>query len=167
MIDKRVFYTAAGAAAILLICLSVQGCDLQKMVDVDVPTGVQKSIDAPEDVSLADSAYVWDQWQNWVSANSEAFARNIEDGKQRIALIENVTALGMGALGEVSGSFPGGALLFSGLSLLTGWFLKRPNEDKVVAKEKEDSYNAGIEKGKEIAQQLKAAINSEGTSNDS
>ena len=158
MIDKKVFYAGFAAVGILGLCLTVQGCDLQKIVDVDVPAGVQQSIDAPEDVSLADSEYVWDQWQNWVTANSEAFARNIEDGKQRIALIENVTAMGMGALGEVSGSFPGGALLFSGLSLMTGWFLKRPNEDKVVAKEKEDSYNAGLERGKQLAETVKEMI---------
>jgi hypothetical protein len=158
VIDKKVFYSAAATAAVLFACLSVQGCDLQKMISVDVPGGVQDAIDAPEDISLSESGYLWDQWQNWVDANSKALARNIEDGNERVALIENVTAMGIGALGEVSGNFPGGAILFSGLSLMTGWFLKRPKEDKVVAKEKEDSYNAGLEKGKELAKTIEEVV---------
>lgn len=158
MIDKRVFYIGMSAGLVLVTCLAVQGCDLQKMVKVDVPEGVQQSVPVGEEVPLSESEYAWDQWSNWVEANSEAFARNIEDGRSRLALIENLTAMGMGALGEVSSTFPGGAVLFSGLSLLTGWFLKRPGEDKVVAKEKEDSYNAGLAKGKELAEAIQEAI---------
>ena len=66
--------------------------------------------------------------------------------------------MGIGALGEASNAFPGGALLFSGLSLAAGLFLKKPGTDKVVAKEKEDSYNAGLAKGKAMAVAIKDAI---------
>tara|TARA_A100001515_G_scaffold52371_1_gene41360 strand:- start:285 stop:779 length:495 start_codon:yes stop_codon:yes gene_type:complete len=161
MIDRKAFYTAGVAVVVLAGSLVVQGCDLQRIVKVDVPEGVQQSVPVGEEISLADSEYAWDQWSNWVEANSEAFSRNIEDAKSRVALIENLTAMGIGALGEVSNTFPGGALLFSGLTLLTGWFIKRPGEDKAVAKEKEDSYNAGIAKGKELAQAVKDSINVE------
>ena len=157
--DKRAFYMGMSAAIVLFACLGIQGCDLQKMIKVDVPEGVQQSVPVGEQVPLSESEYAWDQWSNWVEANSEAFARNIEDGRSRLTLIENITAMGMGALGEVSNTFPGGAVLFSGLSLLTGWFLKRPGEDKAVAKEKEDSYNAGLAKGKELAETIKEATN--------
>ena len=152
MIDKKVYYIGSAAFAVLIIALTVQGCDLQKIVKFDVPKGVQGAIDANETETLSNSDYVWSQWENWVQANSEALASNISDANARVSLINDVTALGMGALGEVSNTFPGGAVIFSGLSLLAGWFLKRPGEDKAVAKEKEDSYNAGLSKGKELAQ---------------
>jgi hypothetical protein len=159
VIDKKVYYIAMAAVGVLIIGLTVQGCDLQKMIKFDVPSGVQGAIDANETETLANSDYIWSQWENWVQANSEALASNISDANARVALINDVTALGMGALGEVSNTFPGGAVLFSGLSLLAGWFLKRPGEDKVVAKEKEDSYNAGLAKGQELAQKIKEEIN--------
>ena len=158
-IDKRTFYFGSAAAAVLLVSFGVQGCDLQKMVKFDVPKEVQESINSEERESLSNSDYVWDRWTNWVEANSKALASNIEDANATVSLINNVTAMGMGALGEVSNSFPGGAIIFSGLSLLTGWFLKRPGEDKAVAKEKEDSYNAGLAKGQELAKQIKEEIN--------
>ena len=162
MIDKRVFYTGGAAVLIVGSCLLVQGCDLQQMIKFDIPGGVQSAANLPEEESIANADYVWEQWEGWVNSNSEKLARNIEDSKSRIAMIENLTSMGVGALGEVSGTFPGGAVAFSGLSLLAGWFLKRPGENKAVAKEKESSYNAGIEKGKAIAEQLKAALNTEG-----
>ena len=158
MIDKKVYYIGSAGIAFLGLALAVQGCDLQKAVKFDVPSGVQSAIDTEATQPLSDSQYVWDNWENWVTSNSQALSRNIEDANQRVALIENLTSMGIGALGEVSGAFPGGAVLFSGVSLLAGWFLKRPSEDKVVAKEKEDSYNAGIAKGEEITKTIKEAI---------
>jgi hypothetical protein len=58
--------------------------------------------------------------------------------------------LGLAAANEGAGQIPGGAFLVGGLSLLTGLVLKRPGEDKRVGKEKEDSYNAGLEEGKRL-----------------
>ena len=158
MIDKKVYYIGGAALAVFVIAMAVQGCDLQRMVKFDVPADVQTAINSAEKESLSDSEYIWEQWSNWVDANSKKLAANIQDSQERVALINNVTAMGIGALGEVSNSFPGGAVVFSGLSLLAGWFLKRPGEDKAVAKEKEDSYNAGIEKGQELAKQVKETV---------
>tara|TARA_R110001583_G_scaffold69582_2_gene197172 strand:- start:1328 stop:1807 length:480 start_codon:yes stop_codon:yes gene_type:complete len=158
VIDKRVFYTGSSALLILGVCLAAQGCDLQKMVHFDVPGDVQTAISVEENPTLSDADYVWNRWQSWVQLNSEQLSRGIENSKERVSMIESVTAMGIGALGEVSNSFPGGALLFSGLSLATGLFIKRPKEDKIVAKEKEDSYNAGLEKGKELAKTIEEVI---------
>ena len=156
---KKAFYFGTAAVACFILAMAVQGCDLQKLVSFDVPKGVQGAIDANETETLSNSDYVWSQWENWVQANSEALASSISDANARVSLINDVTALGMGALGEVSNTFPGGAVLFSGLSLLAGWFMKRPGEDKAVAKEKEDSYNAGLAKGKELVETIKEASN--------
>ena len=128
------------------------------MVHFDVPGDVQTAISVEENPTLSDADYVWNRWQSWVQLNSEQLSRGIENSKERVSMIESVTAMGIGALGEVSNSFPGGALLFSGLSLATGLFIKRPKEDKIVAKEKEDSYNAGLEKGKELAKTIEEVI---------
>ena len=152
-IDKKSFYFAGSAILVLLVSLSVQGCNLQKIVKFEVPKGVQNAIDSSDKESIQNSEYVWSQWQGWVENNSETLARNIDESKSRVAMIENIIGMGMGALGDASGSFPGGALLFSGL------FMKRPGESKVIAKEKEKSYNAGMAKGSELLQKTKGTKN--------
>ena len=158
-IDKKSFYFAGSAILVLLVSLSVQGCNLQKIVKFEVPKGVQNAIDSSDKESIQNSEYVWSQWQGWVENNSETLARNIDESKSRVAMIENIIGMGMGALGDASGSFPGGALLFSGLTMATGLFMKRPGESKVLAKEKEKSYNAGMAKGSELLQKTKGTKN--------
>ena len=158
-INKKTFYFGGAAAVVLLVSLSVQGCDLQKAVHFNVPKGVQGAIDSGDREAIGNSEYIWTQWQSWVENNSETLARNIDDSNSRVAMIENIVGMGMGALGEASGSFPGGALLFSGLTMATGLFMKRPGESKAVAKEKEKSYNAGMAKGKELVEQIKESTN--------
>tara|TARA_Y100001972_G_C7522272_1_gene263410 strand:+ start:219 stop:704 length:486 start_codon:yes stop_codon:yes gene_type:complete len=158
-IDKKSFYFAGSAILVLLVSLSVQGCNLQKIVKFEVPKGVQNAIDSSDKESIQNSEYVWSQWQGWVENNSETLARNIDESKSRVAMIENIVGMGMGALGDASGSFPGGALLFSGLTMATGLFMKRPGESKVIAKEKEKSYNAGMAKGSELLQKTKGTKN--------
>ena len=145
----------SGVAAILILgsALVIQGCDIKKMVKFDVPKGVQGIVETENSESLSNANYVWDQWTNWVDTNTKQLSVNIEDANNRVAVISSLTSLGFGALEEAGSQFPGGALLFSGLSLLTGWFLKRPGEEKRVSTEKEDSYNAGLAKAKEIIEE--------------
>lgn len=149
-IDWRFLSAIAAAAVVLGICLVVQGCDIQKTVKFDVPSDVQGVINSKEREPLANSKYVWNQWTSYVETNSAKLSENIEDAQGRVAMIENLTSMGLSTLEGVSGQFPGGALAFSGLSLIAGWFLKRPGENKAVQKEKEKSFNAGLEKAKDL-----------------
>tara|TARA_R110000823_G_scaffold287978_1_gene406212 strand:- start:378 stop:857 length:480 start_codon:yes stop_codon:yes gene_type:complete len=152
-LDWKVFASGGATLFVIGLCLAVQGCDLQKMVKFDVPKGVQGIVETNEVEPLSNSIYVWEQWTNWVDTNSKQLSANIEDANDRVQMISNLTSMGMGALQEAGGQFPGGAILFSGLSLLTGWFLKRPGEEKRLSKEKEDSYNAGMEIAKSIIEE--------------
>jgi len=149
-VDKKVFYIGSAAASVLFISLAVQGCDIQKAIKFDVPSGVRLAVDTKEKEPLSDSDFVWSQWTSYVESNTTKLSENIKDAQSRVAMIKNVTSMGLSTLEGVSSQFPGGALIFSGLSLLTGLFLKRPGEDKAVEKEKEKSYNAGLEKAKNL-----------------
>tara|TARA_R100001443_G_C3348494_1_gene176265 strand:+ start:957 stop:1445 length:489 start_codon:yes stop_codon:yes gene_type:complete len=149
-VDKKVFYIGSAAASVLFISLAVQGCDVQKAIKFDVPTGVRVAVDTKERESLSDSEFVWGQWTSYVESNTAKLSENIKGAQGRVAMIENLTSMGLSTLEGVSGQFPGGALAFSGLSLMTGWFLKRPGENKAVEKEKEKSFNAGLEKAKNL-----------------
>ena len=145
---------AGGVSVIAFVfVMAIQGCDLQKMIKFDVPRGGQKTVDVGEQESLASASVVFQQWSNFVDMNSKQLSANIEDAEGRLRLINNLTSMGIGALGDASSGIPGGAIMMSALSLLTGWFLKRPGEEKRVNVEKEDSYNAGLEMAKELIEE--------------
>jgi hypothetical protein len=158
--QNRVAASLVALTLVVALGLAIlSGCDLRKMVDLDVPPAVSQSIDPagafpapgvePREYTLADADRVVEDWQRFVDTATRQLMASIEVSQERHAVLASVVDLGVATVNEVAPSLPGGAFLVGGLSLLTGLFLKRPGEDKRVAKEKEDSYNAGIAKAKE------------------
>lgn len=160
MVDKiKSFFKSnpqALSAGILLVIvatmlLTLQGCNLASFVKVAVPQDVKLAVvdveylDHP--ITLDEADEIWVDWNLYVTTNTNKLRAAIADAEDRYAVLKQFTDLGVGALGESAGGLPGGALLLSGLSLVTGLFLKRPGEDKRVAAEKEASYNKGFEVG--------------------
>lgn len=143
---------------VALALATLSGCDLRKMVELDVPPAVAQSIDPagalpgpgvePKDYTLADADRIVEDWRRFVDTATRQLEASIDAANERHAVLASVVDLGVATVNEIAPTLPGGAFLVGGLSLLTGLFLKRPGEDKRVAKEKEDSYNAGIEKAK-------------------
>ena len=159
MFDKiKSFITSNPAAittfVIFLLCAgaltAAQGCNLASFVQVDVPTAVKMAVDIDDlkkPITLAEVDLLWADWNIFVSSNTARFEASIEDANSRYMVLRQMTDLGLGAAQQGLGGLPGGAILLSGLGALTGLFLKRPGEDARVAKEKQDSYNAGIALG--------------------
>lgn len=150
------FITGTILLIVLGTLLALQGCNLADTIKVDVPQYVKTAIaDQPEDLerqyTYADADYVIERWQTFVHSNNERLLQSVEDAQERYELLRSLTDLGYGALQQEVSSLPGGALLVSALSLVTGIFMKRPGEDSRVAKEKRDSYNKGLEVGAGIA----------------
>jgi hypothetical protein len=139
------------ATAILVL----NGCSLDQMVKFDPPPAVSEAIqDDREAIPLADGELVWERWREWVALNTDRLEDAIGDAHGRWEVLNAIGDTGLGFLGEAAPAIPGGGLLFGGLTLLSGLMLKRPGTDKFVSKEKQDSYNAGIEAGKKVAIQL-------------
>jgi len=140
---------------------NASGSDLRKSVDLEVPAQVRAALDgvsdpakpAPE-YSLADADRIASEWEAFVRTGTAQLEASISDAQERHAVLASVVDLGVVAVNEVAPTLPGGAFLVGGLSLLTGLFLKRPGEDKRVAKEKEDSYNAGMKKAEQLVVDL-------------
>ena len=156
--DNRNAVLLACSTLILLGVVSgAAGCSLQDLIKFDVPAGVQAATDSPERASLADAQFLWSEWQSFVDRESNELAKSVGDANERYEVLSNLTSMGIEALTVQAGQIPGGAILVTGLSLLTGLFLKKPGTDKAVAGEKENSYNAGIESGKKLAIELMTA----------
>ena len=153
---------AAVLAAITVVAFAIlaalQGCDLRSRIVVKAPPDMLATVDVDEPLTLDEAGRVWEDWTAWVQSRSKQYQRAVGDAEDRAARIEALLDLGLAAANEGAAQVPGGAFLVGGLSLLTGLLLKRPSEDKRTAKEKEDSYNAGLEEGKRL---ILAAIKGE------
>jgi hypothetical protein len=130
---------------------SLNGCGLSSLIKVSVPSDVASATGTGTNVTLADAAYTWTEWSQYVKRNTTELADSLATGEAQLEVLSSVTNMGLGALQENAGSFPGGALVVSALSLLGGLFLRKPGDTKRNYVEKEDSYNAGLREGKRLA----------------
>jgi hypothetical protein len=151
MQGRHAYILAAMTVATFAILAALQGCDLRSQLVVKAPGDMLAAIDVEEPLTLDEAEAAWEDWTAWVDSRTRAYQRAVADAEDRYARIESLIDLGIAAGTEAAGGIPGGAFLVGGLSLLTGLVLKRPGEDSRVAKEKEDSYNAGLAKGKALA----------------
>ena len=156
--SNAAFYTVICASLTIGgFLVAAQGCDLQSMVSVDVPPPVLEAV-APDDleggITLDEAERVWEDWTSYVQGNTERLRAAIDDANDRYYALASLIDTGVSILGEHSGAFPFGSIVMTGLGVLTGLFLKRPQEDARVAKEKEASYNAGLVRGAEVAKPM-------------
>ena len=139
--------TCCAIAGLLLV--TVSGCTLQDFVRVAVPKPVAQVTGVEGEVYLSSVGLVWDEWEAYVTRNTNAFEAADIKARERLAALESLTDIGLGAIeSSIPGGAPLGGVALSALSLMTGLFLKRPGTDRAIAKEKEDSYNAGLEVGR-------------------
>ena len=137
--------------ALMLGLLMASGCSLGSLVKVDVPPGVRQSLATSSQVSLNEAPYTWDAWTHYVESNTVQFQDNIDEANFIWGMLSSAVNVGAESAQGPLSALPGGAFLLSGLSLVTGLFLNRPGAARKVAKEKEKSYNAGIETGAAMA----------------
>ena len=143
--------------------LMAQGCDLRSMTSLEVPPDIKATIaddieDVDREYTLAEIDFVVGEWRSYVDRNNGYLLAAVKDAEERYALAEGLINLGVGIGSDAASTLPGGAIIVSGLTLLTGLFMKRPGEDKRVSREKEDSYNAGLEEGRRLAEAVKAEL---------
>jgi hypothetical protein len=157
--NQRAAWIIVGAFAVLLLTSALAACQVEDWVKVKVPTGVQQAIETEPSIPVSQTEAEWNRWVAYVERESDRFANAIEQGKQTSEVIRTLTAVGIQIGQDAASTLPGGALLSSGLALLGGLFLRRPGDATREAKEKEASYNAGLERGLQDA--LKALGRSE------
>jgi hypothetical protein len=119
-------------AAALIGASMLAGCDMTKMIRVDVPREVQKALDLPHSISLHDSQLALEDYVR----GGERFSQNIDEGNVRLGWLMSTADLGL-RVGMAQ--LPAGGILVTLLGTLGGIFIKGPG----TAKEKEASYNKG------------------------
>jgi hypothetical protein len=137
---------------VLFISLAAAGCQVSDLITVDVPTDVKEAVGVDGRVSLTQIPDVWDDWQDYVEKNTKRLESSTERSYELLGFINSATDVAIGAAEGAASSFPGGALLVGLLSGAAGLYMKKPGTDRAIAKEKEASYNAGMEKARALAQ---------------
>ena len=146
---NKVGFTLLGLAAAGFILVScTANWQASDWIKVKAPVEVQNATGVGPVVSLTDAP---DVLERYIHAGTK-FSENIDGGYRWLGFL---TSLGNVAIEHSGSAIPGGAI---GLALVTGLgglFLKGPG----TGKEKNDSYNAGLEQGKRLALAVAAGIN--------
>jgi len=140
----------ASAALVFMMSVVVSGCQMSDLIKVDVPSDVKEATGVEGDVSLTELPDVWDDWEDYVKKNTDRLEASTERSYELLGFINSATDMAITAAGGAAPAFPGGAILVGLLSGGAGLLLKTPGTDRKIAAEKEASYNAGIEKAKEL-----------------
>lgn len=140
-----------GAVLALLVSLTASGCQVSDLITVDVPEDVKEAVGVEGKVTLTDVPDVWDDWQDYVRKNTDRLESETERAYELLGFINSATDLAITAAGNAAPAFPGGAILVGLLTGAAGLYMKKPGTDREIAKAKEASYNAGMEKAKALA----------------
>ena len=140
----------AGAIAVLMFCLAASGCQVSDLIKVNVPSEVKEAVGVEGDVTLTDAPVVWEDWNQYVKKNTDRFESETKKSYELLGFINTATDIAISSAEAAAPAFPGGAIVFGLLAGTAGLFMKKPGTDKVLAKEKEDSYNAGMKKAKDL-----------------
>lgn len=135
---------AIGAISLMAIA-GVQGCNLAKMVEFDVPREVRKATGLPQKTNLYDFDDDFREWQQHCEAGTDKFLRNRDDAQGWYDLFSMAMNTGMVFADGALAGVPGGGIAIGALMGLGGLLMKKPGTDKILADEKIKSFNAGAE----------------------
>ena len=156
--NRRAAVLIVGAAGFLLLAATLQACQVEDLVKVNVPPDVAAAIDSEDRIAYSQSLDAWDDWQAYVERESAKFARSIDKGAEVAGVLRSLSETGLQLGQDAASTLPGGALISAALAGLGGLFLRRPGDANRERLEKEASYRAGLEKGKELAEATMAAV---------
>lgn len=145
------------ALSLLGFMSACAGISVDDFVKVrNVPPAVQTQTGVGSTISLSQAEVVWKDWVVYVETNTDRFAAEISNAKERSALLQGFLQSGFeqiehAAPGVLSG-VPLGGFGLTALSFLGGLLLKRPGDVKAseVKAIADKDYDAGVEAGKQM-----------------
>lgn len=156
--NRRAAVLIAASVGMMLLAATLQACQVEDLVKVDVPPDVAAAIDTEDRIAYSQSPDAWDDWQAYVERESAKFARSIDKGAEVAGVLRSLSETGLQIGQDAASTLPGGAAIATVLAGLGGLFLRRPGDANRERIEKEESYRAGLEKGRQIAETTMQAV---------
>lgn len=148
-------------AAVALSLVALAGCQIGDLVRVNVPQAVRLTVPSEPRVSFNEAKVVYDDWRAGVERTAEQFRQELDRKAELVSLLASLTSDGLAAGIPALESLPGGGLLATGLVGLGAWFIRSPGTEARLRKEKEASFNKGLEEGGSLARRSATAPVSE------
>lgn len=131
------------ALAVSMSLAACAGFDMGDIVHVKTPNGIQKTQGLPRTISLNEAEDEYQAWFDTVQRDGAAWRNNIERANEIRGILGQLAMTGLDELGPTIMGIPVIGPLAPGLGMLATYFIGAGN----VRKQKEKSYNAGIDKG--------------------
>ena len=158
--NPRAAWFIVAAISALAITSVLTACQVQDLVKVDVPKGIQSAIDVDERISVSASDAAWAEWIAYVERNSAQFSDEIDRGNETAGIIASLTSTGIAFGQDASSALPGGALISTGLAMMGGLFLKRPGDKAKQRAQSAAAYQDGMNEGQKISSSVLAGLES-------
>ena len=129
------------------------GFDLGDIIKVKTPNTIQQTTGLPSSTTLNEAQAEYEKWYQSVQTDGARWKANIERSADLRGMLSQLT---LGAVDQAGPTLAGIPILGPSLPIvsgLVGLFLGRGN----VRKEKEASYNAGIDKAADLIPPTKPA----------
>ncbi len=144
-----VIILSVGLALVGAAC-NASGFTFRSLVQVETPPGIQQDTGLPKKLPLPRAELEYQDWYDRVKRDGTRWKASIEQGQQTADLFDNLV------LGTIEGALGPAAATTPGLALALGYFIRRRGDvtAEQLRKEKEESYNAGLELGKKLAEKI-------------
>ncbi|MFN7022712.1 MAG: hypothetical protein ACK4WH_15520 [Phycisphaerales bacterium] len=136
-----------GLVLLALVLASCAGIDLGDLVKVKTPNAIQQATGLPSTLSLNEAEVEYQNWFNQVQATGAQWKGNIQRAGEVRGLLGQLT---LSALDTVGPTVAGVPVLGPALPALTGIVGLLIGSGR-LRKEKEASFNKGLETGREMA----------------
>ena len=141
-------WTVIGCVVVVALTLAAcAGFDFGNFVKVPTPAGIAQDEGLPRKMGLKEASLQYQIWYEKVKAEGEQWKANIETGDQVAGMLSQLSLQGLNQLGPSLGGVPVAGPTLVGLLGIGGYLLGRAP----LRKEKEASFNKGLEKGAEAA----------------
>lgn len=142
--------TTVFLAVVLLLSVglgAVSGCEAGDYVQVKTPRGIQESEGLPARMSLNEAEDEYRAWVEDVQRQSARWKADIEKGDEIRGILNQLLLTGLDEIGPTIAGLPVAGPALPALTALAGLFIGR----SPVRKEKEKSFNKGLERGESLA----------------
>jgi len=158
MTTRHYVYIAA-LALLALVLASCAGFDLGDIVKVKTPNTIQQTTGLPSTLSLNEAETEYQNWFNGTQTTGAQWKSNIERAGEIRGLLGQLTLSALDTIGPTVAGLPVLGPALPALTGIVGLFIGSGR----LRKEKEASFNKGLERGNEFKGASGAAGNGGGT----